>query len=371
MTGEPGSNGAASHGHATPAAGPTYNALADVARVVVRKAAEIETAGHSAPIGNEWQSVFATARLALKPPPAESAMIASFGMCMLAGRSALLAAQRTDARARAQTLAATVVELFASRQAGAAAALSSLVVGVSGDESLPPLLPFYVCLEALVRCRLANDVGAKGHSSARAYWRLALAEAHAASHPRLVLCAGLSGSGKSFVANGVAAVYGARVIASDAERKRLAGLQPWQATPKELNNRVYSGRMTERVYRKLAEEAQAELEAGRPVVLDATYLTRQRRARVLEPLAGLGAPAAIVWCHLHEAQARDRLRLRAGEQWSISDADARIRALQRNGMEAPRLSELGAALIRVDGGAPPALLFERLLPRLRRALAER
>ncbi len=366
MTAELGSNGALHQQHASNQ-GPAYASLAQTAAIVIRKANEIGTAGHAAPLANEWQGVFAAARAALKPPFEESQRIAAFGMQVLVDRAGVIAEMDAPARAQSQTLAATVVELLAQRQGSVATALSSLVAGMSVSNALPSLQPFYVCLEALVRCRLASDTGAVVGAPARSYWQIALRQTEDSASARLVLCAGLSGSGKSFVANGIACALGARVVASDNERKRLAGIDLTQPTPAMMSKQVYNGRMTDRVYRLLNGAAETELRAGRTVILDATFLTRERRAAALAVARAAAVPATILWCAVSDAEAAVRLRARASLDWTISDADARIRRLQRNGLQRPRRDEDGASILYVDTGAPPALLFVRLLTRLRRA----
>src|SRR6185437_10824009 len=154
------------------------------------------------------------------------------------------------------------------------------------------------------------------------YWRLALEAARGAeSGPAVVLCGGLSGSGKSFVANGVAATIGARVLVADAERKRMLALPLTARTPDEQHDAVYSVASSDRVYARLLAAAEEEIAAGRPVVLDATYLTRARRQPALDLAARLHAPAVVIWCSVAQQVAALRLLRRAADSWTVSDAD--------------------------------------------------
>jgi len=362
------SNGA-SHGQ-SPAADrmpPSYAMVEQVARELIRRAAAIEALGQSAPLANEWQAVFAAARSAVQAPAHEYAAIAGFGMRTLVDGRDLLAQLPAASRARAQTLAAAMVQLRTGNQFGVAVALASLVVGVSADQTICPLLPFFVCMEALVRCRLASDGGVLDAAS---FWRMAVAEATAPQHARLVIVAGLSGSGKSFVANGVAAVIGATAIASDVVRKRLMEVTPTERTPAERTAEVYSDEVTAAVYTSLLAAAAENLGAGRTVVVDATLLTASRRAPLLDLVRQLPAPAAILWCELSDDDVTSRLQIRAADGWTASDADARIRERQRRGVETPGDREAGVPVLKVDTGGDPARLFDRLLPRLQRARAE-
>lgn len=347
---------------------PAFAELEDVAERLLRTATQVEAAGPDGRMAPEWQATFAAARAVAGAPAAEVAALAAFGVRVFAGRGALIAAQTSAQRSCARTLAAAVVSLQAAARYGVAAALASLVAAMGGDETLTLLQPFCVCLEALVRCRLAGDSAGDGEQSPAAFWRLALEAAGAQAGAALVICGGLSGSGKSFVANGIGAAIGARVIASDAVRKRLVGVAPTGRTPDERRAEVYSAELTERVYAALVHEAEGELHGGWPVVLDATFLTRSRRAPALALARRLGAPAALAWCELDDPLAAARMRARAGRPWNVSDGDLNVRVQQLRGLERPDGSDLGVSVIRVDAGAAPGAVFDALLPALRQAL---
>ncbi len=343
-----------------------FAALERAAQAVLQTAAEIAATGPAAPLSQLWQGAFAAARAAVAAPREQSGPVAAFALRTLMRLEAAPIAPRSTALAH--TLGAAVAELRAAGQEGAAAALSSLAIEMAGEPALTPLLPFFVALEALVRARLAYDAGGFGAHAASSYWRIALGEAASAPAPCLVLCGGLTGSGKSFIGTGVAATLGATLAGSDRLRKQLAGIAPTARTPAESNERVYSTRMTDRVYRRLARAAAEALQAGLPIVLDGTYLTPERRAAPLRLAQEFGVPAAVVWCELPEAEAAARLRRRGALGWAVSDGDPRVRALQRGGARQPTGDEYGARLLRVDASQPPGSLFAELLPSLRRAL---
>jgi predicted kinase len=347
---------------------PSFAELEQAAGWLLGKAAQVEAAGPDGRLASEWQAAFAAARAAVSASVDEITELAAFGMRIFTGRGAVIEAQTPAQRARSRILAAAVVSLQASGRAGAAVALASLVTAMSGDETLPLLLPFCVCLEALVRCRLAVDAAEDGAQSPAAFWRQALAAARAQAGPALVLCGGLSGSGKSFVAEGIGCAVGARVSSSDPMRKRLAGIAPTERTPPDRRADVYGSALNERVYAALVEEAEAELRAGWPVVLDATFLTRSGRQPALSLARQLLAPAAILWCVLDNAQAEARLRQRVARGWNVSDGDFAIRAQQRSRLQQPVGRESNAAVISVDTGRAPGALFDALLPALKRSL---
>ncbi len=346
-----------------------FAALERAAQAVLKTAAEIAATGPAAPLSQLWQGAFAAARAAVAAPREQSGPIAAFALRTVLRLEATPPAPGSTALAH--TLGAAVAELRAAGQDGAAAALCSLALEMAGETALTELLPFFVALEALVRARLAYDAGGFGAHAASSYWRIALDEAARVPGPCLVLCGGLTGSGKSFVATGIAATFGATIAGSDRLRKQLAGIAPTARTPAEANERVYSTRMTDWVYRRLARAAAEALQAGLPIVLDGTYLTPERRAAPLRLAQEFGVPAAIVWCELPEAEAAARLRRRGALGWAVSDGDPRVRALQRSGARPPTGDEFGARLLRVDASPRPAELFEGLNPLLRCVVASR
>jgi predicted kinase len=350
-------------------ASPDYATMLGAAKTLLEKADAIASTGPQPPIASRWHSALAMARDALAPSAPEAAAVAAFGVRSLVDLTGPLDEQNGKARACAEALAATVVELRTALTAGTAAALTAMVAEMCADPGLTGVLPFLICLAALVRARLAYDTGGAGPHSAESYWRVAVDEATRRHGPGLVLCCGLSGSGKSFVAGGVAGDLGAAVISSDRLRKVMAGLQPTERTPDALRSAVYNGRMTERVYCALNERAAEEMASGRPVVLDATFLTRKRRRSALAVARTLRMPTALLWCEPGALAANERLRERASRGWTISDADARIRAFQRRSAQRPEPAEEGAVVIQVDTRVAPAALFTDLLLQVNGALA--
>lgn len=350
---------------------PTYADVRAAAEAVLRRAeglAASDEEGLRWP-DDHWGSAFATARLFARPPAAQAERLAAFGMRSLVARRALLADEDALGRARCRLLAATVAALHAQGRPGAAAALVALVGEMSGDEGMTAFLPLLVSLEALMACNLAAGMGPAGQRQVRLYWKLALAQARTQSlAPALVLCAGTTGSGKSFVARGIAGSLGARIFVADRERKQLLGVPLTQRTPADRRDAVYSVAVSDRVYGLLLDRAREELVAGRSAVLDATFLTRARRRPALELARQLGVPALVLWCTLDDDLARARLEERAAWPWTISDGDVAVREAQAAGAETPISPEAGACVLPIDTAVPPAALFRRLLPRVLREL---
>lgn len=189
-----------------------------------------------------------------------------------------------------------------------------------------PLLPFYACCRAIIRCKVLalksaeeevpEETRAAAGEEAKAYCALARRYAAATEHGMLVLMCGPSGSGKSTVAKHLAAQIGAVVIRSDAVRKHLAGHAPGEHAAS-----IYTRGMTRRTYAFLIDEARRIGASGFPVVLDATFGEREHRERALGAFASVDVPVRIVRCRASEDTLRNRLESREGD---ISDADTAV-----------------------------------------------
>jgi len=134
--------------------------------------------------------------------------------------------------------------------------------------------------------------------------------------PTLVVMTGLSGSGKSTVAQVLAAELGAVRLRSDVERKRLHGLQPAD----DSSGRIYSEDATRLTYDRLALLASTALRSGVSVVVDAASLHRRERQRFIDVSAAMNAPAAIVMCTAPLETLLERVRTRAQAATDPSEA---------------------------------------------------
>jgi aminoglycoside phosphotransferase family enzyme/predicted kinase len=188
----------------------------------------------------------------------------------------------------------------------------------SGLAALPPMLS----VRAAVRCHVRAQAGAT--DEARAY--LVAAMAHLSPAPP-VLCAvgGRSGSGKSTFARILAPHLGrcpgAVVLRTDEIRKRLCGAGPLEPLPKE----AYDNRVTKRVYRRLFEEAEACLEAGQAVVLDAVFMRPAELDEAAALAKSCNVPFAGAWLDAPAEVLRARVAARTND---ASDADVRVLAMQ-------------------------------------------
>jgi predicted kinase len=135
---------------------------------------------------------------------------------------------------------------------------------------------------------------------------------------------GLSGSGKTTVAQSLLESLGAIRVRSDVERKRLHGLDPLVRTHQPPGAGLYGPEVTRRTYDRLAEVARAIVDAGFPAIVDATSLRRDERDGVRELARTLGVPFAIATCSAPEALLRQRVMARERVGADASEATTAV-----------------------------------------------
>jgi len=179
-------------------------------------------------------------------------------------------------------------------------------------------LPLTLSVRAAVRAHVSAHAG--DVELGRRY--LAAARAHLSPEPPvLAAVGGLSGSGKSKVARQIApalgAAPGAVILRSDEIRKRQAGLAPGERAPPQ----AYGAAADAAVFNAMFEAAGALLAAGRAVVLDATFLRPELRARAEAIARSAKAPFEGIWLDAPSAVLQARVAARRGD---ASDADAAV-----------------------------------------------
>lgn len=189
-------------------------------------------------------------------------------------------------------------------------------------------LPFFMSLRAAIRAmvtaaRLERAAEGKREAIARAaakYFRLAL-DLLAPPRPKIIATGGLSGTGKSVLAKGlapfVAPVPGALVLRSDVERKALFGVGETERLPPE----AYRTEVSERVYAVLYDKAARIARAGYSVVADAVF-AKEREREAIEAVAR-DAGVAFQGFYL-TADLDTRLKRIGGRGPDASDANAAV-----------------------------------------------
>jgi uncharacterized protein len=195
-------------------------------------------------------------------------------------------------------------------------------------------LPFFLSMRAAIRAkvtaarmeRAADKERQEIAKAARAYFAFAL-RAIEPPPPHLVAVGGLSGTGKSKLAQSLAGdiepMPGAVVIRSDLERKTLFGVGETEKLPAS----AYAADVNARVYATLADKARRVLAAGHSAIVDAVFARPQERSVV----AAVGASAKIPFRGLFlTADLATRLGRVGARAADASDADAAVAKSQES-----------------------------------------
>lgn len=224
-----------------------------------------------------------------------------------------------------------------------AARLLSQYMEISGDYQGLAVLPYYRVHRALVRAKVMllqacqADVAANGKASLRrdALAYLSFAQACTRRRPAAVMIThGYSGSGKTRFARHVVQLLDAIQLRSDVERKRLHGRQP-----------LYSDTATRRTYDRLRALSRDIVDAGWPVIVDATFLSAAHRDAFRSLAAGMGVPFFIFDLRASRELMASRIAIR--QRSGLDASDAGVAILERQIRDAQALDD-SASVIVVD-----------------------
>jgi len=242
-----------------------------------------------------------------------------------------------------------------------------------GDPELLQLLPFYAGYRAVVRAKVAGlrARGAEGAAreaarrEAQGYFHLA---ASYELPPALILMCGLPAAGKTWNARAIARPFEAVIEASDVRRKILAGVPVTARLPScGYDAGLYAPELKDRVYADLLERAEAALERGRTVVVDATFDGGRRRAPFRELAARRRAPLVLVHASVGAEETRRRMEARAADASEASDADLEVWRRAREVFEPPDELPPDQRLEHASGVEPDLDLTGRVIDALVRA----
>jgi uncharacterized protein len=242
-------------------------------------------------------------------------------------------------------------------------------LSASGDYQACALQPVFQAHRALVRSMVtalsATEVRGGGDISAERIWYAAYVDgAHRAAAPRratLVLMCGLSGSGKTWLAQRLAPKLAAVHVRSDVERKRLAGLAVTDRSGSALGAGLYSREASARVYDRLAECASDALRGGYTTLVDATFGRAEDRARFYDLARRLGARSCLVHCHAPRQVLGTRIVERQRRHDDPSEADLALLTWQEERFEAPKPNEADELF---EAESPDGAALEALIARL-------
>jgi aminoglycoside phosphotransferase family enzyme/predicted kinase len=227
-------------------------------------------------------------------------------------------------------LAFLVMDLYRRNLQTQACRLLNRYLWVSDDEVGEikglALLPLFMALRATIRAKVMVSQAALAANPTSVREEIngyvqAATDLLSPSAPYLVAIGGLSGTGKTRLAEVLAPKFGAAPgalhLRSDIERKRRFGVSATDRLPEA----AYSSAASESVYADISVLAAAGLKAGRSVIVDATFRSPRDRHELARIAAGAHAPFLGLWLEAPKEVRMARVRDRAGD---ASDATPEI-----------------------------------------------
>lgn len=270
----------------------------------------------------------------------------------------------------ASELAFLVMDLEEAGEQALARRLLNRYLVTSGDYGAMELLDFYKVYRAMVRAKvlairlgqpnLEPDQEAQDRLACSRY--LDLAESYTrARRPRLVIACGLSGSGKSRLARSLRESLPMIHLRSDVERKRLFGLQAQARTVTSLESGIYFPAASDWTYERLRRLADKILSCGYDVLVDATFLTRERREIFRQLAQARGAAFLILALTAPKKVLRQRVSERLAAGGDPSEASLEVLERQIASCEKLDRQEQSSAY-RIDTTRTPGLpvILERI-----------
>ncbi len=202
---------------------------------------------------------------------------------------------------------------------------------LAGDDEGIAILPFFMALRAAVRSHvtatqveLGTEKSSRLRQEARSYFNLAIGLLVPPS-PLLIAIGGLSGSGKSTIAEAlgpyIGCAPGARIFESDRIRKAMFGARATERLPAE----AYRPEISERVYKTLCDKAGAALTCRGSVIVDAVFDKSCNRILIERVGKALGAPFVGIWLKADHSTLTSRIEARRN---SASDATVEVLEMQ-------------------------------------------
>ena len=201
---------------------------------------------------------------------------------------------------------------------------SYLLAAMGHEDDGLAALPLFIAVRAAIRAMVLAQTALATGSSIDEDATLYLTEALAVlspPKPMLVLIGGLSGSGKTTVAQELApkigAAPGAVLLRSDTERKAVQGADPRT----HLAASAYTPEARAAIYDRIIQRTRNILKTGHSVLIDATFLDPNDREKAANIAASTGLTLHQFWLDAPPDILVDRVTARRGD---ASDADADV-----------------------------------------------
>lgn len=163
---------------------------------------------------------------------------------------------------------------------------------------------------------------------------------------KIIILMGLSGTGKSFLAELLSEHFGFVWIRSDLIRKEIMGIDPRSKVKAYYGTGIYAPEITILVYYTMLESARECIKKGAKVVLDATFCEEWQRELALRYF-----PEAL---YINTIAPEETVKERLKNRVDVSDADYSIYLKQKAVWKDPEYA------VKVNTDKNKSLLLEEL-----------
>jgi aminoglycoside phosphotransferase family enzyme/predicted kinase len=218
----------------------------------------------------------------------------------------------------------------------------------SKDAKISSLLNFYKCYRAYVRGKVIgfrldeqnidkNEIlqiknSAKKYFDLSYYYSKLCSTSFKKMKPLLFITSGLTGTGKTTIANKISVDYNARIISTDSVRKDLEGINKFERHHDAYNTGLYSPEKMLLTYDKIFEKAEKCVKEGQNVILDATFKNKELRDKAKDIAILNKSKFLILYCTCPEDLVKKYLENRVKKK-SISDGRWEIYLKQKDSFE--------------------------------------
>ena len=218
----------------------------------------------------------------------------------------------------------------------------------SQDTGLLAVLNFYKCYRAYVRGKVAGFKLNDPHISKQekdkicdithqyfslaAYYAQLMQVQMMQKKPVIFMIAGITGTGKSTVAQKLAIDYQTEVLNTDIVRKKQAGMDVYERHHDPFDQGLYSPDNIDRTYQMVADKAGELLARGEHVIVDATFRKQSHREMISSVADKQGATLIQLHCSCDDSVAQARLHQRVQSK-SVSDGRWEIYHQQKKSFE--------------------------------------